>query len=192
MYPPVAPLSDAPAGPTGADGTRWGGARGTGMRLCNFIVRDAIIPSLAVPAGGDVRAVKEGVVREMVGALHAAGHFRPADTDEIVKAVLRREDLGTTGIGRHIAIPHSRHAAVDRLIGTLALSRGGLTFDSLDGEPVYVFVLLVSPQDRPGDHLRALEAVVRTMRNDDFVRQLRGCQTREDIWALLEGAAPGW
>ena len=109
------------------------------MRLCNFIVRDAIIPSLSVPVpqtdardAATVRRVKEAVVREMVGALHAAGHFRAADVDEIVKAVLRREDLGTTGIGRHIAIPHSRHAAVDRLIGTLALSRDGLPFDSLD------------------------------------------------------------
>ena len=167
------------------------------MRLCNFIVRDAIIPALAAPPGetrdpAGVRAVKERVVREMVGALHAAGHFRAADVDEIVKAVLRREELGTTGIGRHIAIPHSRHPAADRLIGTLALSRDGLPFDSLDGEPVYVFVLLVSPQERPGDHLRALEAVVRTMRNDDFVAQLRACQTREEVWALLESAAPGW
>lgn len=169
------------------------------MRLCNFIVRDAIIPALAAPAPeGDARdlaavsRVKEAVVREMVGALHAAGHFRAEDVDEIVQAILRREQLGTTGIGRHIAIPHSRHPAVDRLIGTLALSRDGLPFDSLDGEPVYVFVLLVSPHDRPGDHLRALEAVVRTMRNDEFVRQLRGCETREDVWTLLEGAAPGW
>ena len=54
-----------------------------------------------------------------------------------------------------------------------------------------MFVLLVSPQDRPGDHLRALEAVVRTMRNEDFVRQLRACQTADEIWALLERAAPG-
>jgi PTS system fructose-specific IIA component/PTS system nitrogen regulatory IIA component len=173
------------------------------MRLCNFIVRDAIIPALAspVPPGAplpDARdaaglaQVKEAVVRQMVRALHDAGHFRANDVEEIVRAVMRREQLGTTGIGRHIAIPHSRHPAVDRLIGTLALSRDGLPFDSLDGEPVYVFVLLVSPQDRPGDHLRALEAVVRTMRNDDFVRQLRACQTREEIWALLENAAPGW
>jgi nitrogen PTS system EIIA component len=169
------------------------------MRLCNFIVRDAIIPALSVattaaeardPAA--VARVKEAVVREMVGALHAGGHFRAADVDDIVRAVLRREQLGTTGIGRNIAIPHSRHSAVDRLIGTLALSRDGLPFDSLDGEPVYVFVLLVSPQDRPGDHLRALEAVVRTMRNDDFVRQLRACQTPDEVWALLENAAPGW
>ena len=169
------------------------------MRLTNFILRDAIIPALGVTAQGvdprdtaAVAGVKERVIAEMVAALHAAGYFRDADLGDIVKAVMRREQLGTTGIGRHIAIPHSRHAAVDRLIGTLAVSKDGLPFDSLDGEPVYVFVLLVSPQDRPGDHLRALEAVVRTMRNEEFVRQLRACTTREEIWALLETAGPGY
>src|SRR4051812_49634668 len=125
------------------------------MRLTNFIVRDAIVPALSV-SGKDVDArdhaavarVKEAVIREMVGGLHAAGHFGGADLDDIVKAVMRREQLGTTGIGRYIAIPHSRHPAVDRLIGNLGVAPGGLPFDSLDGEPVYVFVLLVSPQDR--------------------------------------------
>src|SRR4051794_4045407 len=114
------------------------------MRLTNFIVRDAIVPALSV-SGKDVDArdqaavarVKEAGVREMVGGLHAAGHLRDADLDDIVRAVMRREQLGTTGIGRHIAIPHSRHPSVDRLIGTLALSQTGLPFDSLDGEPVY-------------------------------------------------------
>ena len=169
------------------------------MRLTNFIIRDAIIPALATTAANidprdpaQVARVKEAVIKEMVGGLHAAGHFRDADLDDIVKAVLRREQLGTTGIGRYIAIPHSRHPAVDRLIGNLGVAPGGLPFESLDGEPVYVFVLLVSPQDRPGDHLRALEAVVRTMRDEEFVRRLRACQTREEIWALLETAAPGW
>lgn len=168
------------------------------MRLNNFIVRDAIIPALGATAAdvnprdaAAVTGVKERVIREMVGGLHAAGYFRDTDLDDLARAVLRREQLGTTGIGKNIAIPHSRHPGVDRLIGTLALSAGGLPFDSLDGEPVYVFVLLVSPQDRPGDHLRALEAVVRTMRNDDFVRQLRACKTRDEIWTLLENA-PGW
>ncbi|MDB5306823.1 MAG: fructose transporter subunit [Gemmataceae bacterium] len=168
------------------------------MRLTNFIVRDAIVPALATTAAdvnprdsAAVTGVKERVIREMVGGLSAAGYFRDADLEDITRAVLRREQLGTTGIGKNIAIPHSRHPAVDRLIGTLALSKTGLPFESLDGEPVYVFVLLVSPQDRPGDHLRALEAVVRTMRNDEYVRQLRACTTREEIWALLENA-PGW
>lgn len=163
------------------------------MRLTNFIVRDAILPALATtPAGVNPRdpaavaGVKERVVRELVGALQAAGQIGGADTDDLAKAVLRREQLGTTGIGRGIAIPHSRHASVDRLIGTLALSPDGLPFDSLDGDPVGVFVLLVSPQDRPGDHLRALEAVVRTMRDDEFVRRLRGCTTRDEVWDLLQ------
>jgi nitrogen PTS system EIIA component len=169
------------------------------MRLTNFLVRDAVVPNLAATAVGvnprdptAVGVVKQQVIGEMVAALHAAGYFRDGDLDEIVKAVLRREQLGTTGIGHGIAIPHSRHPSVDRLIGTLALSRDGLPFESLDGEPVYVFVLLVSPQERPGDHLRALEAVVRTMRDEEFVRRLRACTTKDEIWALLEGASPGW
>jgi PTS system fructose-specific IIA component/PTS system nitrogen regulatory IIA component len=168
------------------------------MRLTNFIVRDAIIPALATTAADvnpkdpqAVAGVKERAVRELVKGLETAGAFRPDNADDVVREVMRREQLGTTGIGRHIAIPHSRHAAADRLIGTVGLSPAGLPFDALDGEPVYVFFLLVSPRDRPGDHLRALEAVVRTMRNDEYVRQLRACTTREEIWALLENA-PGW
>jgi PTS system nitrogen regulatory IIA component len=169
------------------------------MRLTNFLVRDAIIANLSTSATGvdprdqtAVRVIKQQVIGEMVASLRKAGYFRDDDMQDIVKAVMRREELGTTGIGHGIAIPHSRHPSVDRLIGTLALSRGGLPFESLDSEPVHVFFLLVSPQDRPGDHLRALEAVVRTMRDEDFARRLRACQTVDEIWALLESAAPGW
>src|SRR5262249_29983391 len=122
------------------------------MKVSNFVIQDAIVPALTA-------TTKEGVIREMVHSLHGAGYFRDTELDDIVRAVMRREQLGTTGIGKHIAIPHSRHPAVDRLIGTLALSQPGVAFDSLDGEPVHVFVLLVSPQDRPGEHLRALETV---------------------------------
>jgi PTS system fructose-specific IIA component/PTS system nitrogen regulatory IIA component len=136
--------------------------------------------------------VKQHVIQEMVASLRAAGYFRDDDLGDIVRAVMRREQLGTTGIGHGIAIPHSRHPSVDRLIGTLAIARDGLPFESLDGEPVYVFVLLVSPQERPGDHLRALEAVVRTMRDEEFVRRLRAGKNQDDIWNLLETAAPGW
>jgi len=155
------------------------------MRMSNFVVRDSIIPALTA-------STKEGVIREMVTSLHTAGYFRDNDVEEITKAVLRREQLGSTGIGRNIAIPHSKHASVDHLIGTLALSPTGVPFDSIDGEPVYVFVLLVSPQDRPGDHLRALENVVRTMKDEAFVKSLRQATTRADIWHLLDDAQPPW
>ena len=151
------------------------------MRMSDFVVKDAIVPELRA-------TTKEEVIREMVDSLRAAGQLRgAADPDDVVRAILKRESLGSTGIGRCVAIPHSKHACVDRLIGTVAISNRGVAFDSLDGEPVYVFVLLVSPQDRPGDHLRALENVSRALRDDSFVRALRAAGTREAIWALLEG-----
>ncbi len=139
-------------------------------RLTNFIVRYSIIPALA-------SRTKEGVIREMVASLRSAGCIRENDVEEVILAALRREQLGSTGIGRHIAIPHSNHASIDHLIGTLALSQAGVPFDSIDAEPVYVFVLLVSPRDRPGGHLPALENVVRTMKDEAFVKSLRQVTT---------------
>jgi mannitol/fructose-specific phosphotransferase system IIA component (Ntr-type) len=149
------------------------------MRMSDFVVRDAVLPDLGA-------ANKEAVIREMVASLRAGGCFRDADVEDVIRAILKRELLGSTGIGRGVAIPHTKHPSAERLLGTVAVSRGGVSFDSLDGEPVYVFVLLISPQDRPGDHLRALENVSRCLRDDGFVKALRAARTREDIWALLE------
>jgi PTS system fructose-specific IIA component/PTS system nitrogen regulatory IIA component len=149
------------------------------MRMSDFVVRDAIIPGLNATD-------KEGVIREMVASLRAAGQVRPDDQEDIVRAILRRELLGSTGIGRGVAIPHTKHGSVERLIGTVAVAPRGVKFDSLDGEPVFVFVLLVSPQDRPGDHLRALENVSRHLREDNFVRALRQASSREQINQLLD------
>jgi mannitol/fructose-specific phosphotransferase system IIA component (Ntr-type) len=151
------------------------------MRMSDFVVREAILPEL--PATN-----KEGVIREMVESLRAAGQFRGADLEDIIRAILKREFLGSTGIGRGVAIPHTKHNSVERLIGTVAISSKGIAFDSLDGEPVHVFVLLISPQDRPGDHLRALENVSRSLRDDSFVRSLRAATTRDEITALLDRA----
>ena len=149
------------------------------MRMSDFVVKEAISPDLAA-------TTKEGVVREMVENLRAAGYFKGSEPEDILKAILKRELLGSTGIGRGVAIPHTKHNSVDRLIGTVAVSRAGVAFESLDGEPVHVFVLLISPQDRPGDHLRALENVSRCLRDDGFVRSLRQATTREAIWAMLD------
>jgi PTS system fructose-specific IIA component/PTS system nitrogen regulatory IIA component len=151
------------------------------MRMSDFVVREAIIPRLAASS-------KEGAIREMVESLRTAGYFKSGEPDEIVKAIMKRESLGSTGIGRGVAIPHTKHTSVDRLIGTVAVSATGIPFSSVDGEPVYLLILLVSPQDRPGDHLRALENVARSMRDDGFVRSLRQSTTSEAIWDLLDEA----
>jgi PTS system fructose-specific IIA component/PTS system nitrogen regulatory IIA component len=151
------------------------------MRMSDFVVREAILPDLKA-------TTKDGVIREMVTSLRDAGYFKGSELEDIVKAVLKRELLGSTGIGRSVAIPHSKHNSVDRLVGTVAVSRQGVGFESLDGEPVHVLVLLISPQDRPGDHLRALENVSRSLRDDGYVRSLRQATTRDAIWELLDTA----
>ena len=114
------------------------------MRMSDFVVREAIVPGLTASS-------KEGVIRTMVEHLATAGQFRGTDQEDIVRAILKRELLGSTGIGRGVAIPHTKHQSVDRLVGTIAVAPAGVAFESLDGEPVYIFVLLISPQDRPGD-----------------------------------------
>src|SRR5437762_12367032 len=149
--------------------------------MSEFVVPEAILPSLQA-------TTKDAVIRGMVDSLKSAGQFRGADTEDIVRAILKRELLGSTGIGRGVAIPHTKHNSVERLIGTVALSKAGVAFDSLDGEPVHVFVLLISPQDRPGDHLRALENVSRSLRDDGFVHALQKATTRDTVWSLLQEA----
>ena len=149
--------------------------------MSDFVVRESISATLTA-------ASKEAAIRELVENLRSAGYFAGSEPEEIIKAIHKRELLGSTGIGRGVAIPHTKHTSVDKLVGTVALSPGGVAFESLDGEPVHVFVLLISPQDRPGDHLRALENVSRCLRDDGFVRALRQAKTREEVWALLERA----
>jgi mannitol/fructose-specific phosphotransferase system IIA component (Ntr-type) len=94
------------------------------MRMSDFVVRDAIVAELAATN-------KEGVIREMVESLRAAGQFRGTDLEDIIRAILKREFLGSTGIGRGVAIPHTKHNSVERLVGTVALSHKGIAFDSL-------------------------------------------------------------
>jgi PTS system fructose-specific IIA component/PTS system nitrogen regulatory IIA component len=152
------------------------------MRMSDFVVRDAILAALK-------STTKEDVIREMVESLRSAGQFRGADLDDIMHAILKREGLGSTGIGRGIAIPHTKHQSVDKVIGTVAISGPGIDFRSLDGELAHVFVLLISPQDRSGDHLRALENVSRSLRDDGLVKSLKQAKSRDEIWSLLEKAS---
>ena len=88
------------------------------MRMSDFVVREAIVPDLTATN-------KEGVIREMVEGLRAAGQFRGADLEDIIRAILKRELLGSTGIGRGVAIPHTKHTSVERLVGTVAISQQG-------------------------------------------------------------------
>jgi PTS system fructose-specific IIA component/PTS system nitrogen regulatory IIA component len=149
------------------------------MKFADFVSVDAIRSDLQSDT-------KETVVREMVEALLEAGKIATTEVESIVKAIMKREDLGSTGIGRGVAVPHTKHPSVDRLVGTVGISRAGVDFESLDGEKVQLFFLLISPPDRPGDHLRALENISRQLRDDMFCKFLKQAKTREDVQHLLE------
>ena len=151
------------------------------MKFADFVSTEAIKAGLGAET-------KEAVIAEMVRALVSAGQIADDDTDSILKAILKREELGSTGIGRGVAVPHTKHPSVDRLVGTVGVSDQGVDFDSLDGEKVQLFFLLISPPDRPGDHLRALENISRQLRDETFCRFLKQSKSAADIQQLLEEA----
>ncbi len=151
------------------------------MKFSAFISPKAIRAQLTATS-------KEGVISELVDALVEAGEIKESDRPDIIKAIMKREELGSTGIGRGVAVPHTKHASVEKLVGTVGVSAAGLDFESLDGQDASLFFLLVSPPDRPGDHLRALENISRQLRDDTFCRFLRQAAGAEDILQLLEEA----
>ncbi len=151
------------------------------MKFADFVCRDAIRAQLEATD-------KEATIREMVQALLDVGKIETDEFESIIKAILKREELGSTGIGRGVAVPHTKHPSVDRLVGSVAVSTQGVDFASLDGETVYLLFLLISPPDRPGDHLRALENISRRLRDDTFCKFLKQAKGAEDIQTLLDEA----
>src|SRR5271156_2983116 len=151
------------------------------MKFADFVSTDAIRAELKADD-------KPSVIREMTEALRDAKKIPASEVEGIVKAVMKREELGSTGIGRGVAVPHTKHPSVDRLVGTVAVSSEGIDFDSLDGEKVQLFFLLISPPDRPGDHLRALENISRQLRHDTFCRFLKQAKSPQEIATLLDEA----
>lgn len=151
------------------------------MKFSDFVAPHAIQAVLK-------STTKETVIGELVDTLVSSGNVKANDREDIIRAIMKREDLGSTGIGRGIAVPHTKHAGVERLVGTVGVSTDGIDFDSLDGQKAQLFFLLVSPPDRPGDHLRALENISRQLRDDTFCRFLKQSKSSEDILQLLEEA----
>jgi PTS system fructose-specific IIA component/PTS system nitrogen regulatory IIA component len=151
------------------------------MNLADFVVNDAIISDLKA-------ASKEAAIREIVESLTRSGSIKAEEADSVVAAIMKREELGSTGIGNGVAVPHTKHPSVDRMVGTVAISRVGLDFQSIDREKVEIIFLLVSPPDRPGDHLRALENISRHLRGDTFCKFLRQAKSTEAIIEVLEEA----
>jgi PTS system fructose-specific IIA component/PTS system nitrogen regulatory IIA component len=155
------------------------------MKLLEFLLPEAIITDLTA-------TTKEAAIREIVRSVEEAGHLAGADTEVLTEAFMKREALGSTAVGLGVAVPHGGYPSVDRTFGTIALSRQGVEFNSLDGKPVDIIVLLIhDPEDysgrpaKPGGINDALGSVAPYLKDDRFLDRLRRCRTREEVVDLI-------
>jgi mannitol/fructose-specific phosphotransferase system IIA component (Ntr-type) len=108
--------------------------------------------------------------------------------EAIAKAVIQRENQGSTGFGKGVAVPHVKHPAIKNICATIGRSSSGVDFAALDRSPVYIVVLLLSPPDNPDQHLASMENIFRHLQRDNFRRFLRQASTKEEIEDLIKEA----
>ncbi|MFH1062401.1 MAG: PTS sugar transporter subunit IIA [Candidatus Omnitrophota bacterium] len=146
------------------------------MKIMEFLKEKAV--------SADLKSTdKEGIIKEMIDLLADAQAIK--DKDKIVKILLERETLGSTGIGQGVAIPHGKCASVKDLVAAFGISRKGVNYDSLDGEPVYIFFLLVAPEDSAGPHLKALARISRLLKDKYFRDTLRAAPDAKSLIKTL-------
>ena len=126
---------------------------------------------------------KEKVITELVDLLAANGLF--SDRDAALEAVLTRERTQSTGTGSGIAIPHGKCNAVKELVMAIGIAHDPIEFGSIDGKPVTIIILLVSPANQTGPHIQALARISRLMLNEEFKTKLENVTSAEEVYNLL-------
>jgi len=151
------------------------------MKLSDFFAADAVIPELQATD-------RNGVIREMVQELVTSIGLDQDQATSISRAVIQRENQGSTGFGKGVAVPHVKHPAITNIVATIGRSSAGVDFAALDRAPVYIVVLLLSPPDNPDQHLASMENIFRHLQRDNFRRFLRQASTKEEINELIREA----
>jgi PTS system nitrogen regulatory IIA component len=147
------------------------------MKVMDFLSQDTIVVDLK-------STDKKSAIIELVDVLKSTKKLEK--TDEVINVVLEREKLGSTGIGQGVAIPHGKANVLTEQLGVLGISRKGIEFNSLDGEPVNIIFLLVGPIEVAGQHLKALSRISRLFK-DKFLRQaIRNATTKEDVVKIIQ------
>jgi len=126
---------------------------------------------------------KVGVLREFARLLKKKGKIE--DEENLVHVLTERESLGSTGIGDGVAIPHGKLGSVSETIVAFGRSMSGVEYQSLDAKPAFLFFLLVTPDDKPGDHLKTLARISRILRNSTLQTSLRQASGRREMRVLL-------
>jgi len=145
------------------------------MKILDVLRKDAVIVDLK-------STEKKGVIEELVVPLAQASGANPGD---LVKVLMERERLGSTGIGGGIGIPHGKLKGLDSLVVGFGLSRKGVNFESMDGRPTYIFFLLVTPENSIDIHLKLLSRISRILKNDLLKQRLRNAESSEDVLDII-------
>ncbi|MCM8760723.1 MAG: PTS sugar transporter subunit IIA [Candidatus Omnitrophica bacterium] len=147
------------------------------MKIMDFLNKKAVTANLKATD-------KQEVIKELVDLLSKAEDIK--NKDELIKALLTRESLGSTGIGQGIGIPHAKTPSVKNLVAAFGLSQKGVNFDSLDGEPVYIFFLLIAPEESAGPHLKALARISRMLKDKYFRELLKKAKDEKEILRIIQ------
>jgi mannitol/fructose-specific phosphotransferase system IIA component (Ntr-type) len=151
------------------------------MRFREIVVAAAILPELRA-------SKRDEAIAELVEALVAAGTIDGDDREAFLKAIVAREKRGSTGFGHGVAVPHVKSPQIERIGVAVGISREGVEFNALDRKPVHSIFLLLSPEERPEEHLEAMELIFGQLRHERFRNFLRQASRVEDILTLLDEA----
>jgi PTS system nitrogen regulatory IIA component len=144
-------------------------------------VTEILSPEMVLP---DLKGTsKDQVLRELAQGL--AAKLPDINFEELASVLSERERLGSTAIGDGIAIPHGKMRGVTKIIGAFGRHRGGVDFDSLDGNPTHIFFVLVAPEDSASLHLKALARVSRLLKDDEFRKRLINAADAAEIYKLI-------
>ena len=149
--------------------------------LLDFLIPEATRYEMA---SGD----KAGAIEELVQALIEVKALDASGAGEVVDALTKREELGSTAIGMGVAIPHTKTEAAEKLMGMVGRSSKGIEFKAIDGEPVHLFLLILSPLDEPAEHLKALEQISCLIRDEHFCRFMTNAKSVEELNEILAEA----
>jgi len=154
------------------------------MKFADFVCEQAVLCELQAND-------RDSAIRELVESLCKAGQLGNGSGAKIAEDVIKRESQASTGLGKGVAVPHIKSDAVDKVIAAVGLSGGGIDFCSLDKQPVYSVILLVSPSGQPDEHLQAMENVFKHLQNEKFRKFLRQSQSCAQVMELFKEADSG-
>jgi len=151
------------------------------MKLADFVCFKALIPELE-------STNRDGIIAELVNALDAAGELGKGNSEAIIKAMVKRENEASTGMGKAVAVPHVKSDVVSEVVAAIGISEAGVDFSALDKQPVHSVILLISPVGDPDKHLQAMENLFQHLQTEKFRNFLRQSKTVEAIEDLVREA----